>query len=251
MWIAFDLVAVHVSAGIAFIGIANDVFGVAFGFGQEVPLVAGEEARSAASAQARGFDLLDHGVAAPVDQHLIQRLVAADCDVLLNVGRADQAAVAQNNFLLALEERQRVPDGNLGIALAIAHMRRNVVPLLDLRVDQIGGECGRGKAFEDARGVVGLHAAQHHNGIAGKTDTDDGLLKARAEAADAGEQDVESAALNGLVERVENLFGSVATATGSHADGDAGNGRRQLGEAGLAHCVERANILNARHHFLP
>ena len=124
MRIAFDLVAVHVSAGVALVGVADDVFGVAFGLGEEIPLVAGEEARAAASAQARGFDLLDDGVSAAVDEHLVERLVAADGDVLLDVGGADEAAIAQNDLLLAFEEGQRVPERNVGIALAVADVAR-------------------------------------------------------------------------------------------------------------------------------
>ena len=87
MRIAFDFVAVHVGAGIAFVGVADDVLGIAFGLGQEVPLVAGEESRAAASAQPRSLDLLDHSIGAAVDEHLVERLVAADGDVFLNVGR--------------------------------------------------------------------------------------------------------------------------------------------------------------------
>ena len=251
MRIAFDLVAVHVGAGVALVGIADDVFGVGFGLGEEVPLVAGEKARAAAAAQTRGFDLLDDGVGAAIDEDLIERLIAADGDVLLDVGGADEAAVAENDFLLAFEEGQRVPERDLRIALAVAHVRGDVVPLFDFAVDEIGGECARGEAFENALGIVGVHAMQNHDGIAGKTDADDGLLKAGTEAADTGEQNVEAAALNGFVEGVKDLFRSVAAAAGAHAHGNARNGGRELGESGFAHRVEGANILNARHHFLP
>ena len=50
--IALDLVAVHVSAGIAFVGVADDVFLVGLGLGQEVPFVPGQESGAAAAAQA-------------------------------------------------------------------------------------------------------------------------------------------------------------------------------------------------------
>ena len=124
MRIALDLVAVHVSAGVALIGVADDVLGVSLGLGQEIPLVAGEEACAAASAQPGGLDLLDHGSLRAVDEHLVEGLVSADGDVFLDVGGIDQAAVAQNDLLLPLEERDRVPGRDLRIALAVFHVRR-------------------------------------------------------------------------------------------------------------------------------
>ena len=69
--IAFDLVAVHVSAGIAFVRVADDVLLFAFGFAQELPLEAGEESGAAAAAQLGGFDLLDDHLRHGVDQNLI------------------------------------------------------------------------------------------------------------------------------------------------------------------------------------
>ncbi len=78
MGIAFNLVAVHECAGIAFIRIADDVLCVALRFGQEIPLVAGKKTGAATPAQPRRLDLLDHGLGAAIDEHLIERLVAAD-----------------------------------------------------------------------------------------------------------------------------------------------------------------------------
>ena len=57
--------------------------------------------------------------------------------------------------------------------------------------------------------------------------------------------------MDGAVEGVEELFRAVAAAAGSHAYRDAGNGRHELGKAGFANRVECANVLNARHYFLP
>ena len=49
--IAFDLVAVHVRAGVAFVGVADQVFLVGFGLGEKVPFVAGQEPGAAAAAK--------------------------------------------------------------------------------------------------------------------------------------------------------------------------------------------------------
>jgi len=70
MRVALDLVAVHVSAGVALVGVANNVFFIRLRFGQKIPLVPGKEARAAASTQPRGLDLLNDRLAAPIDQHL-------------------------------------------------------------------------------------------------------------------------------------------------------------------------------------
>jgi hypothetical protein len=114
MRVALDLVAVHVSAGVALVGVADDVLGVGLGLGQKIPFVAGEEARAAASAQPGGLDLLDYIVRAPVDQHFVEGLIAAHRDVLLDVRGVDEPAVAQHNLLLPLEERDRFQEGISG-----------------------------------------------------------------------------------------------------------------------------------------
>ena len=107
--IAFDLIAVHVGAGVALVGVADDVLLVRLGLGEELPLVAGEVAGAAAAAELGGLDLLDDDVGALIDQDLIEGLVAADADVLLDVVGVDEAAVAEDDLLLALEEGDVVP----------------------------------------------------------------------------------------------------------------------------------------------
>ena len=187
MRVAFDLIAVHVSAGVALVGVADDVLDVGLGLGQKIPLVAGEEAGAAAATQPGGLDLLDHGVFAAVDEHLVEGLVAADGDVFLNVGGVDEAAVAQDDLLLAFEEREGVPGRDLRVALAVFDVAGDVVPLFDLAEDEVGRHDAGGDALKNAAGIVGLHAMEHDERAAGKADADQRLLKAGAEAADAGE----------------------------------------------------------------
>src|ERR1017187_1786468 len=105
VWIALDLVPIHVGAGIAFIGIANDVFVVGFRLGHELPLITREISGSAASPQLRSLDLFDYDLGAAVDEHTIERLVSANRDVFLDVVGINEPAIPQNNLLLALEER--------------------------------------------------------------------------------------------------------------------------------------------------
>src|SRR5271167_5113955 len=101
MRIALDLIAIHVGAGIALIGIADDELLVGNRFAEELPLVAGQESRAAAAAQLGGFHLLDDLLGLFVDQGLVQRLIAADRDVLLDIFGIDEAAVSQHDLLLA------------------------------------------------------------------------------------------------------------------------------------------------------
>ena len=123
--IALDLVAVHVGAGIALVGIADDVFGRHRRLAQELPLEC--RWRYPAPPRPRSLAALicsitDSGLL--VDQHLVQRLVAADGDVFLDIVGIDEPAVAQHDLLLALEERHVVPQAAVREAGAIADVRR-------------------------------------------------------------------------------------------------------------------------------
>ena len=125
MRIALDLVAVHVGAGIALVGIADDVLGVGLGLGQEIPLVAGEEARAAAAAQPRGLDLLDH--------RLPDGRRSAPCRAPDSRPRAMYSSMSSGLmspqlrstiFFWPLKNGMRVPGRDLGIALPVfAHAR--------------------------------------------------------------------------------------------------------------------------------
>ena len=54
-----------------------------------------------------------------LDQNFVQGLVSADRDVLLDVVRIDDSAIAQDDFLLAFEEWHLVPRRNFRIAMAV------------------------------------------------------------------------------------------------------------------------------------
>ena len=95
---------------------------------------------AAAPTQLGSLDLLDDVLGPAIDQDLVERLIAADRDVFLNVVRIDEAAVAQDNFLLAFEEWDFVPRRHLRIAVAVLDVRSDVVPLFDLAIDQVGGD---------------------------------------------------------------------------------------------------------------
>src|ERR1035438_9922256 len=104
MGIAFDFIAVHIGAGIALVGVADEIFRVRFRLSQELPFIAGEKAGAATSTQPGRFDLFDHAFRASIDQYLVECLVTTDGDILLDVFGIDQSAIAQDNLLLSLEK---------------------------------------------------------------------------------------------------------------------------------------------------
>src|SRR5579864_8415978 len=249
--VAFNLVAIHVSAGVAFIGIADDVLGLGFRLGEELPLVAGKISGAATAAQLRGLDLLDHGSRVGVDQNFIELLISTDCDVFLNVVRVDDAAVPQNDLLLTFEEGNVVPRGHLGISLAVSDVARDVIPFLNFAADEIGSEIALGDVVEQSSRVVRLHLPQHDERIAGQPDAHQRLLEAGSKATDGCEDQVVAAGLDRLCEGMVETLGSVAAAAGSHSYGNAGNSGNELGHPRLPHCVEGAKIQNSRHATLP
>ena len=104
--IAFQHGAVHVGAGLAFVGVADDVFHVGGGLPGEPPFLAGGKGRAAAAAQPR----LDHRVDHRLGRHLRQRpegpAIGAAGDRFVQRHRIDRAAVPQDDLLLAAVEIQ-------------------------------------------------------------------------------------------------------------------------------------------------
>ena len=96
--------AVHKSARVPFIGVADDVFLVASGAGRELPLEAGKESRAAPASQARVAYGVDDVLGGHLGQCLCQPVIATSRDVFLDVLGVDDAAVAQGDpHLLAVE----------------------------------------------------------------------------------------------------------------------------------------------------
>ena len=108
--IAFNLIAVHVGAGVAFVRVADDVLLVGLCLGEELPLVSREISGATATAQLRSLDLLNDVLGAAVDQDFVKSLITTDGDVFFDVIGIDEAAVAQNDFFLSLEEGDVTPE---------------------------------------------------------------------------------------------------------------------------------------------
>ena len=96
--------AVHESAGVALVGVADHVLLVSLGGGGKLPLLARGEARAAAAAQTGLEHLVDDLFGGHLGEDLGQGLVAVKGDVLVDVFRVDHAAVAQRQAHLGTVE---------------------------------------------------------------------------------------------------------------------------------------------------
>ena len=103
--IAFESGAVHVSAGVTLVGVAHHVLLPLRLLLGELPLHSGGEARAAAAAEARLEHLVDDLLGRHLEEHLLDRLVAVAGDVVLDLLGVDHAAVAQDDAVLLLVER--------------------------------------------------------------------------------------------------------------------------------------------------
>ena len=99
--------AIHESAGVAFVTVADEVLDPVGrgGGGGEAPLEAGGETGSAPAAQAGLGDLLHDLRGRHLREDLVQGLVAVGFKVVVDVLRADEAHVPQGELLLGREER--------------------------------------------------------------------------------------------------------------------------------------------------
>ena len=96
--------AVHEGAGIAFVGVAQDIFDVARRGGGELPFHSRGETGAAAAAQTRIEDLLDDLLRRHLRQGLGHAGVTVPGDVLIDLLGIDEAPVAQHPQILQGEE---------------------------------------------------------------------------------------------------------------------------------------------------
>ena len=100
------------------------------------------------------------------------------------------------------------------------------------------------------RASSGLHPPQDQQWLAGQPHIHQRLLETSAETADAGQEDIHPAALNGFRKGVLQALGAIAPAASPHPDRDPGNGRKKLGEPRFTDRTESSNVLDSRHHSL-
>ena len=237
--IALHLVAVHVGARIALIGVADQVLPVPDGLSEIFEFQAGREARAAAAAQPGQLELFVHCLRRAVAQHLVQRLVAADRDVLLDVVGVDQAAVAQHDLLLALEERHLVPGRHRRESAAIVDLRVTWSHCSILHSTRLSGTFRPVSASRIWPTWSVRTRWSMSSGWPGQPDIDQRLLGAKPEASGLRKLHVEAALADGISESVVDALRSVAGPAGAHADGDARPRGQKLCHAGFANRVRK------------
>ncbi len=104
VWIALQKATVHVRAGVALIGIADDVLRVAGSGPRELPLAAGRETGAASAAEPRLRDLPDDLLRRPPRQHPGGPRIRSVRDPVLEALRIDDPTVAQHEPHLMLVE---------------------------------------------------------------------------------------------------------------------------------------------------
>ena len=130
--IALEDAAVHERAGVAFVGVADGELLLAGGLPRELPLPPRGESRPAAAAQPGSPHRLDHRLRVVLREDLGQGLVAVAGDVVFDPLGIDDAAVAQDDFFLPLEE---VDVGGVGDVPAVGPLVRQ--PLDDPPLEQV------------------------------------------------------------------------------------------------------------------
>ena len=196
--------AVHERAGVALVAVADDVLGEDVVARRRAPFAPGGEARAALAAQAALLDLGDdlvgrHG------ECLLQALVAAARDVVVDRERVDDAHVLQHDLVL---------ESVVGV---VVHVLERLPVLLEQQLlDGFALERG-----DDVGGVAFLHAVVHE---VARHEADDGPLLAFARAARARDLDLHVAGQAALVELcldgVSHAERPVRDAAGAAADED-------------------------------
>ena len=131
MRIALQHAAVHEGAGVALVGVADDVLLRALALGDRRPLQPGRVTRAAAAAQAALGDGVDDLGGRHLRERVARAPVAVRGDVLLDPLGVDPAAVLQHDGQLAGEER-----------MVEVQPRHRLGPLREARDD--GGGVGGG-----------------------------------------------------------------------------------------------------------
>ena len=92
---------VFAGAGLALVAVAQHVLRLGRLLGHERPLHAGGESGAAAAAQVRRLHLVDDGVRLH-GQRLLQRLVAVELEVAVEVGRAHAKALGDDLYFIGM-----------------------------------------------------------------------------------------------------------------------------------------------------
>jgi hypothetical protein len=207
--IALKKAAVHIGTRVAFVGVADDVLGLALGLAGGIPFPAGGESTAAPSPQFGGDDLIDHLLGLHLVQGLGQGAVTANRQVVFDAGGFDQPVHAEYQAHLLFVKGHFVFFYNLGFGHGIFVKE----PVDDLTLES--------RLFDNVRHVLQLDLlVEDFLGI------DDGHRAAFAEPVAAGiayVNTVAEIAFDDLfLEGVHQFLGAIGQASGAGAKGDAG-----------------------------
>jgi len=217
--VALDLVAVHVRARVALVGVTDYVLLVCLVLAHHLPFYAGGESRAAAAAQIG----LGHGLHDLVGAHgadrLEQRAVAAYGHVFLDAFGVDHSAVAQYEFFLPLEEGDLVPFGYVFPGFSELDLGRPEVPAAYLGARGLGELLERRRilgGLDELRGRRGFYFGKHEHGFARRIQHEEGFLGTEAETARA--LDGDAGFLGGFLQSLEKLECADSDTAGTQAD---------------------------------
>lgn len=160
MGIAFDYGTIHKCAGIAFIGVAYEIFFIRNRLSRRVPFKPGGESRTAASRKAGDLYDVDDLLGRKLAHRLFNGLISADGNVFVDACGIDYAAVAQRNAGLSVEK---------GFILG-----RYLKIVETFEIAGIYGVC-------DSFGIVGLDLYKAFFKCLSVVDVNDGLGKAHTD----------------------------------------------------------------------
>ncbi|MPM75997.1 hypothetical protein SDC9_122992 [bioreactor metagenome] len=222
--------AVHKRAGVALVGVAgHEFYPVLAGcVGGELPFQAGGEACAAPPADAALLDGVDDLLRGLLGEGPGQGAVAAGADVLVDVFRVNDAAVAQGDAQLLLVE-DRVGQGGDGLRAFVFHMEQ---ALDDAALYEVLGD-DFGHVLGGDLGVAGAFGINH----------DDGPHGAEAEAAGFHHLDLAVQPLGGqlALQRGEDLGACRRGAAGAGANQNMGTYQMHI----------TAPLLRRRRWYIP
>jgi len=197
--------AIHECTGVALVRIADNELLLTGIAAAKLPLAAGGEACAAAAAQPGALHHVDDRLRRHLRQRLAEGQIAAGCQVLVDILRIDQAAVAQGDALLLAVERHRVLRLDFGLELRL---------LVQQPLDALVADDMHVNDFLDI-----LRPDLHVEDVVGKH-LDDGPFLAEAKAARGrGLHDTAQAlARDLLLEVLQNLLALGGVTPGAAAD---------------------------------
>ena len=153
--------AIHERAGVALVGVADDIFLIRLILSREAPLESGRESAAASAAKAGVLDYLDDLVRGVFGQALCESLIAVHGYVFVDIFGVDDAAVAQRDSLLLLIELSLVEtlDGVAGHGVVIEQVL-DYSALDEVLVNYLGDVLNLYLAVERTLGIDNDYRAQ-------------------------------------------------------------------------------------------